>query len=186
VKNVPEQEARTYLEHRRWPDGPVCTGCGSVNRSRPTTSGESAKHAYRAGLYQCQACRARFTVTVGTVFEDSHVPLDQWLIALGLMCGSQAGITAVIIQRAMGFGAYRTAWRMCQRIRWALTEPPFRGLIPCIPRDENSRDRSPIRIPLTVDETVRALLQVQLAPRSLPHGERKQGAKLQRRAATRK
>ncbi len=88
----------------------------------------------RKGLYQCNGCRKQFTVTVGTIFEDSHIPLHKWLAAFHLMCSSKKGISALQLQRELWGedpetkrpkGSYRTAWFMCHRIRWVMTQTPM-------------------------------------------------------------
>lgn len=109
-------KARAHLERTRWPHGPVCPHCGVVNEAT-AIKGKSA----RAGLYQCNACRDQFTITVGTVFERSKVPLNKWLLATYLMASSKKGISAHQIGRTLGV-TYKTAWFMCHRIREAMTE----------------------------------------------------------------
>ncbi len=109
-------EARAHLEKTRWPQGPVCPHCGIVNDA----TGLKGK-AHRAGLYQCNACREQFTVTVGTVFERSKVPLNKWLLATYLMASSKKGISAHQIGRSLGV-TYKTAWFMCHRIREAMRD----------------------------------------------------------------
>ena len=110
--------AREHLEQTRWPHGPVCPHCGVVNEAT-AIKGRSA----RAGLYQCNVseCREQFTITVGTVFERSKVPLNKWLLATYLMASSKKGISAHQIGRTLGV-TYKTAWFMCHRIREAMTE----------------------------------------------------------------
>lgn len=110
--------ARAHLEQTRWPHGPVCPHCGVVNEAT-AIKGKSA----RAGLYQCNVggCREQFTITVGTVFERSKVPLNKWLLATYLMASSKKGISAHQIGRTLGV-TYKTAWFMCHRIREAMTE----------------------------------------------------------------
>ena len=109
-------KARAHLEKTRWPHGPVCPHCGVINEATEI-KGRSA----RAGLYQCNACRDQFTITVGTVFERSKVPLNKWLLATYLMASSKKGISAHQIGRSIGV-TYKTAWFMCHRIREAMTE----------------------------------------------------------------
>ena len=108
--------ARAHLEQTRWPHGPVCPHCGVVNEAT-----EMKGRAHRAGLYQCNACREQFTITVGTVFERSKVPLNKWLLATYLMASSKKGISAHQIGRTLGV-TYKTAWFMCHRIREAMAE----------------------------------------------------------------
>ena len=78
---------------------------------------------HRPGLYYCAACNGQFTVTVGTVMERSKIPLSKWLLAMHLMGASKKGMSALQIQRLMGFGSYETAHSMCHKIRAALIAP---------------------------------------------------------------
>lgn len=121
--DLTEEEARTYLESLLWPNGPVCSHCGSTNAYK--MKGETC----RPGLCRCRACEKQFTVTVGTIFEDSHIPLAKWIRAFHLMCSSKKGISALQLQRNLGFGSYRTAWHMAHRIRLAMQCEPFAGLL---------------------------------------------------------
>lgn len=107
-------KAREHLEKTRWPHGPVCAHCGVVNEATKLEG-----RAHRAGVYQCNACREQFTVTVGTVFERSKVPLNKWLLATYLMSSSKKGVSAHQIGRTLGV-TYKTAWFMCHRIREAM------------------------------------------------------------------
>jgi hypothetical protein len=85
---------------------------------------EGEKHAHRDGLYMCNACRKQFTVTVGTVFERSHVPLNKWLMATFLLCASKKGMSAHQMHRMLSV-TYKTAWFMCHRIREAMRDGHF-------------------------------------------------------------
>ena len=76
----------------------------------------------RAGLYKCAECLNGFTVTVGTVCEDSHIPLNKWLIGFYMMCASKTQVSALQLQRQLEIGSYRSAWFMCHRIRFALQD----------------------------------------------------------------
>jgi len=80
----------------------------------------------RPGLFQCNAgaCREQFTVTLGTIFEDSHIPLQKWVMAFALVCSSKKGISALQLQRNLGLGSYKTAWHMAHRIRHVMTHGP--------------------------------------------------------------
>lgn len=109
-----ETAAREYLESNRWPHGPVCPHCGSTEPHKL----EGKKH--RAGLYQCNDCRQQFSVTVGTVFERSKIPLHKWLSATHLLTSSKKGISAHQLHRMLGV-TYKTAWFMVHRIREAMT-----------------------------------------------------------------
>ena len=109
-----ETKAREWLEARIWPDGPHCPHCGTFNQ---TTLMHGKSH--RAGLYQCNACRQSFTVTIGTLYERSHIPLHKWLAATHLLMASKKGMSALQISRMLGL-PYKTAWFMCHRIRESL------------------------------------------------------------------
>ncbi len=111
--------ARQWLETRLWPNGPVCGHCGVQNESRALSS--------RPGTYQCNACRKQFTVTVGTVFERSHIPLNKWLMATFLFCASKKGVSAHQMHRLLGI-TYKSAWFMMHRLREAMT--PGAGTAP--------------------------------------------------------
>jgi transposase-like protein len=123
VTSLTEGTARQYLESLLWPDGPLCPHCKGKNATR--IDGESA----RPGLLMCNDCRKQFTVTVGTIFEDSHIPLRSWVIAFQMMCASQKGLSAKQLQRQLGFGSYETAWFMCHRIRHAMENGPLAELL---------------------------------------------------------
>lgn len=128
-----ENAARTWLEAQRWPDGPVCPHCG-VFTNITRLQGES----HRPGLYQCNECRQHFTVTVGTLFESSHVPLHKWLLAMHLMTSSKKGISAHQLHRTLRV-AYRTAWFMAHRIREAMRDynpTPMGGIGGIVRADE--------------------------------------------------
>ncbi len=112
-----EDKAREWLEAELWPDGPICPHCGVVDKAT-LLQGKS----HRPGLYQCNACREPFTVTVGTLYERSHIPLHKWLAVTHLMMASKKGISAKQISRMLGF-PYKTAWFMCHRIRESLRDP---------------------------------------------------------------
>jgi transposase-like protein len=113
-----ETAARKHVEALRWPNGPVCTNeeCKAVNEAT-----ELKGKSHRPGLYKCWKCGTQFTVLVGSIYEDSHLPLTKWLLATHLMCASKKGVSALQIQRMLGLGSYRTAWHLCHRIREAMT-----------------------------------------------------------------
>lgn len=108
-------KAREHLEAMLWPDGPVCPHCGTEDKAHYKLQGK----AHRKGLYKCRVgtCRKQFTVTTGTVFHSSHIPLNVWLAASYLMACSKKGISALQLQRMLGIGSYRTAWFMAHRLR---------------------------------------------------------------------
>lgn len=125
-----EAAARAHFEGLRWEGGvPVCFHCGVVGDASPVKRDEARaaktmKHADKAkrkiardGLYYCRACKGSFTATMGTVYEDSHIPLNKWMLATHLMNSCKRGISAVELQRQLGLGSYRTAWFMAHRIR---------------------------------------------------------------------
>ena len=111
-----KDKAREHLEAIRWPNGPVCPHCGVVGTAYPIT-GKSA----RPGLYQCKDCSKQFSVTVGTVFERSKIPLNKWLLATHLMTSSKKGVSSHQIHRSLGV-TYKTAWFMTHRIREAMKD----------------------------------------------------------------
>lgn len=117
-----EAKARELLESWRWPNGPVCPHCHNAGEKSVSKLEAQAvsQSGVRQGVYFCGACRRQFTVTVGTVLERSHVPLSKWLMALSLLCSSKKSVSANQIHRMIGV-TYKTAWFMCQRIRFAMT-----------------------------------------------------------------
>ncbi len=120
-------KARDLIERLRWPNGPVCPHCQSTEAYKLTGKPESKKPA-RKGLYKCKACRKQFTVTVGTIFEDSHIPLGKWLVAIYLMSASKKGVSAHQLHRMLKM-QYKSAWFMAHRIRHAMTLEPLASLL---------------------------------------------------------
>src|SRR4051812_34182389 len=118
-----EDAAREHLESIQWPEGPICPHCGAINEAT-LLAGKST----RPGLYKCRPCQKPFSVTVGTVFERSHIPLTKWLLATQLLTSSKKGISAHQLHRMLGV-TYKTAWFMAHRIREAMTpkNPPQLG-----------------------------------------------------------
>lgn len=119
-------KAREHLEALRWPQGPVCPHCGSMAAKRlPVQYGRPSKaHPEgrpRKGVIQCNECRKQYSVTVKTVFEDSKVPLNKWLLATHLLCASKKGMSAHQLHRMIGV-TYKTAWFMFHRIREAMRD----------------------------------------------------------------
>ena len=114
-----EDKAREHLESIRWPNGPYCPHCGEAEGSNlKRLEGKS----HRPGLFQCNSCRQHFTVTVGSVFERSKIPLTKWMLGFHLMASSKRGISAHQLHRQLGI-TYKTAWFMAHRIREAMTDP---------------------------------------------------------------
>lgn len=129
-----EDKARAALEAMRWPNGPVCPHCGSVE-GLAKAQGKAA----RPGLWYCAACNDQFTATVGTVMERSKIPLTKWWLAMHLMGSSKKGISAHQLHRMLGL-TYKTAWFMAHRIREAMRSggllPPMGGDGKIIEADE--------------------------------------------------
>ena len=107
-------KAREYLEALRWPNSPVCPHCG-VEGDHYDLQGKS----HRPGLWKCKDCRKQFSVTVGTVFERSKIPLNKWLMAVHLMCASKKAISSHQLHRMLSV-TYKSAWFMTHRIREAI------------------------------------------------------------------
>lgn len=111
-------KAREHLESIHWPHGPICPHCGNVDPARvKKMEGKST----RPGVYKCNECRLPFTVTVGTVFERSKIPLNKWVLASHLYAASKKGMSAHQLHRMLGV-TYKTAWFMAHRIREAMKE----------------------------------------------------------------
>jgi hypothetical protein len=117
-----EESARKYFEKLLWPNGPVCRHCGNAGAARIWKVTHNSAKKIRAGLYKCAECREEFTVTINTVMEDSHIPLNKWLIAFYMMCASKTQVSALQLQRQLELGSYRSALFLCHRIRFALKE----------------------------------------------------------------
>jgi transposase-like protein len=130
-----EEAARKHFEAIRWPNGPVCPHCGVINQAT-LVKGKS----HRGGMYQCNACREPFTVTVGSVMESSHIPLAKWALGFHLMAASKKGVSAHQLMRMLGIGSYRTAWFMAHRIREAMNpgsnDEPLGGRDKVVEADE--------------------------------------------------
>ncbi len=116
------EQCREYMAAQRWPDGVECPHCDApdpyeIERRSPS------KNTIRK-LWKCRACKKQFSVTVGTVFERSRVPLQKWLAAVHLICSSKKGMSAHQIHRLLGV-QYKTAWFMAHRLRYAMAQPPL-------------------------------------------------------------
>lgn len=120
-----DEKAREYIEAILWPNGPVCPHCKNADAKRIWKIQANPNKKIRCGLHRCAECNKEFTVTVGTIFEDSHIPLRKWLMAWHLVCSSQKGISSLQLQRILGLGSYRTALFMTHRIRHAIQDPVF-------------------------------------------------------------
>jgi transposase-like protein len=111
-----ETAAFEYVEAQLWPNGPVCPHCGNADGAR---IGRLQGKTTRAGLRKCYECRKPFTVRMGTIFEESKLPLRFWLQAIHLLCASKKGISTRQLQRMLGCGM-KTAWFLGHRIRHAM------------------------------------------------------------------
>src|SRR5436309_4794889 len=117
-----EDSARAFLEAQRWPDGKAgCPHCGEIGRAYRLEPKTNGKTHVRKGVWKCGACRKQFTVTVGTIFEDSHIPLSKWLMAFHLLCASKKGMSAHQLHRMLGV-TYKSAWFLSHRIREAMID----------------------------------------------------------------
>jgi transposase-like protein len=128
-----EQAARLFVEAHLWPTGPVCPHCGACDRII-----ELKGAATKPGTRKCGHCRKMFSVTKGTVFESSHVPLHKWLVALYLLCSCKKGISTHQLHRTLGV-TLKTAWFISHRIREAMrdgTLAPLGGIGKVVEADE--------------------------------------------------
>lgn len=117
-----EEKCREVLEELRWPDGIKCLRCESDKISRIKERNQ----------FDCDSCRHQFSVLSGTIFHDTHLPLQKWFVAIYLIVESKKGISANQMKRILGVGSYKTAWYLCHRIRTAMTEwnpKPLRGIV---------------------------------------------------------
>ena len=106
-----EERCRQYLEDLRWPDGVTCPRC----------SKKSISKIHDRDQYDCNSCRYQFSVTAGTIFHDSHLPLWKWFLVTYMMAESKKGVSANQIKRTINV-SYKTAWYLCHRIRAAMAE----------------------------------------------------------------
>ncbi len=120
-----DERARKHLESVLWKSGVVCPHCKCNDQAKIAERAANPEKKIRAGLRFCSNCQKQFTVTVGTIFEDSHIPLRKWLIAWYLLCSSKKGIASLELQRLLEIGSYRTALFMTHRIRHALRDTEF-------------------------------------------------------------
>jgi transposase-like protein len=132
-----ETKAREALEAVRWPNGPYCPHCGNSDPDL-IAKVQGKKQSHRPGLYYCNECKSTFTVTVGTVFERSKIPLSKWMMAAHLLNSSKKGISSHQMHRMLGV-TYKTAWFMTHRIREAmkvLNPAPLGGADKIVEADE--------------------------------------------------
>ena len=126
-----EGAAREYLEKKRWPHGIVCPHCQAKGAYKLQPKADS-KTPVRNGVWKCKTCRKQFTVTVGTIFQDSHISLYRWLSAIQFLCSSRKGISAHQLHRMLYIN-YKSARFMAHRISYAMGQPPlvekFHGMV---------------------------------------------------------
>lgn len=141
-----EDAAFAYVEAMMWPKGPVCPHCGAgaakigALNARTKPSKKNPEGSIRHGLRKCYGCRKEFTVRVGTIFEDSHLPMHLWMQAIHLLSSSKKGISTRQIQRLLNC-SMKTAWFLTHRIREIMKPtdqslPPLGGLTVTIEADE--------------------------------------------------
>ena len=160
-------QAREALAAYRWPDGAVCPHCGTQARATRLQPQRDAKTHARRGLWQCNSCRKQFSVTVGTIFEDSHLPLNKWLAAIHCLCANQRGLTVPELRQSLGI-TYRSASSIARRIRRAVKQKPLarrfrsRGARnPAIQNRHPGRQVETLSLaPLEFAEAVTALLEI--------------------------
>lgn len=111
-----EAAAYAYVESKLWANGRVCPHCGVVDRS-----GACKGKTDRIGLYKCYACRKKFSVKVGTIFEASHIAMRDWLVAIHMICSSKKGVSSNQLHRTLGI-TLKSAWFMSHRIREAMRD----------------------------------------------------------------
>lgn len=125
-----EDHCRAYLRERRWPNGVRCPRCGN------DAVYELPAKPHHWQCHKCAPGGYRFSVLVGTVFENTNVRLIVWFKVIYLMMTSKKGISALQVQRMMGMGSYRTAWSMCHRIRAGMADETFQQLTGFVEVDE--------------------------------------------------
>lgn len=151
-----EDAAWAHYEATVWPNGPVCPHCGVIGdatrvqakettRTRTNKKGEIKTETWtRRGVHTCNSCGDQFTATTATVFESSHIPMHKWLHGAHLFNQGKRGVSAAELQRALGFGSYRTAWFMAMRLREAApsSTDPLGGAGKIVEADETYYGRS--------------------------------------------
>lgn len=137
LKRLTETEARELIEEMRWANGKACPHCGNCDQERIVELKSKKSNQVRAGLYRCMECRKQFTVTVGTIFERSKIPLADWVYGFAAMCASKKGISAHQLHRELGI-TYKTAWFMAHRIRYAMETADLSKLTGIVTADETA------------------------------------------------
>ena len=121
-----DDEARKYMESVLWGNKPVCPHCGTIGEAYRLKPKPDSKSPVRNGVWECKPCKRQFTVTVGTIFEKTKLPLKIWLLAIHYMCASKKGVSSHQLHRMLGI-TYKSAWHMTHRIREAMDLPPLVG-----------------------------------------------------------
>jgi transposase-like protein len=173
-------KARALLESLRWPNGCICPHCqndGSAKAISKLTPRAGSRKAVRKGVYFCGACRKQFTVTVGTVFEASHIPISKWLMALFLISASKKGMSSHQLHRMLKV-TYKTAWFMAHRIRFAMGDSSEIKLSGVVEVDETfvggkgfrcsmSRRKTPVVALIERDGSMRARVVTSVTQKNL-------------------
>jgi transposase-like protein len=142
-----DDDCLAYMETMRWPDGIRCPVCGADRISkierkpgmvtRGKSKGQERKNR-RTRIYQClePTCKQQFSATAGTIFNDSHLPLTKWFMALALIVDAKKSMSAKQLQAHLGIGSYKTAWYMAHRIRKAMERDDNTALLGTVEMDE--------------------------------------------------
>lgn len=136
-----DEAARLHLEAQRWPNGPYCPRCGEAEAVTRLQGKSTAP-----GLCVCRSCRTKFSVTMGTIFERSHIPLSKWMLGFRLMASSKKGVSALQLQRTLDLKSYKSAWFMAHRIREAMKRRAPGSLVGTIVADETWIGADPKRM----------------------------------------
>lgn len=127
-----EEKAFEFFRELRWPQGPVCPRCGGTRHSFLSTR----------KIWKCASCRKQFSVKVGTIFEDSPIRLDKWLVAIWMVANSKSGISSYELHRGIGV-TQKTAWFMLHRIRVATRTQSFARSAPFLAKQERTSQGLP-------------------------------------------
>ena len=119
-----EDAAYQYLEKLRWPDSPFCPHCGLLGKVYRLAAAKGKRQ-----VLKCAACRRHFNVTVGTIFEHTHIPLHKWMMAFHLYSNSKKGMSAQELHRSLKV-TYSSAWFMAHRIRYCMAQSPVKEKLP--------------------------------------------------------
>ena len=116
-----DDDCLDYIEKMRWPNGEInCVHCGEIGRVSTITREKKGDNK-RTRIYQCLACGKQFSATSGTIFNDTHLPLAKWFLAIAMICEAKKGMSAKQLERHLGVN-YRTAWHLAHRIREAMQD----------------------------------------------------------------